>query len=121
MPSTITESNKPSPAGEGGSRRLTDEVLPCVYCQNGLYLAMFAPRPTPKLLTQSRRRRDWGNGHIREACVLASPRQGSSAPQSAKFPNVHNLFTNKSAKSIVILHKIWYNTDASMINALHAI
>ena len=51
-----------------------------------------------------RRRRDW-----------------RSAPQSVKFPNVHNLFTNKSARSIVILHKIWYNTDTSMTNALHAI
>ena len=47
--------------------------------------------------------------------------RGGNAPQSATFPDVHNLFTNKSAKSIVILHKIWYNTDASMINALHAI
>ena len=39
---------QPSPVGEGGSRRLTDEVLLYVYCQSKPYLAMFALKLLPK-------------------------------------------------------------------------
>ena len=39
---------QPSPVGEGGARSVTDEVLPCVYCQK-TYFAMFAHRRVPNL------------------------------------------------------------------------